>query len=397
MNELQQYRKHLKNIGKGETDSLAEIERAYKKLCLKHHPDKGGDPEKFHAVQESLDYIRKYRDNNPLAEPTTNLASPQAQENYDVLAEIAKDSSILDSEALQTEFNELNERVQQRTQDSATKEKFNDFITHLKEAMEEKWGDTALHTFLQDDNELKSKFNNRSCLSLTELIQLNNDLLVYVARKIDSIETYYKNNYPNRFVEKTAVQNWNAFSRAYSKINTFYEVLNAEYSQGIYSENNDFQTRKNELDRSTYGRLNFEQIRLLTDGAKAIEEKYIKGKLSPLEKDWNNIFTEEYLSFEDSFDKFDSFCDSTRQKISDYLKKKIKRNSANTLSYKELWIQYLRGDSERILKQLQQPHHKNAATFSTYQLQVLSNLQKKLSFVNFIMHFSKMNPISTIY
>ena len=35
--------------------TVEELKRVYKKLALKHHPDKGGDPEKFNAIREEYE------------------------------------------------------------------------------------------------------------------------------------------------------------------------------------------------------------------------------------------------------------------------------------------------------------------------------------------------------
>ena len=41
-------------------DKIEQIKKRYRKLVNKHHPDKGGDPEKFHEIQKAWDMI-----NNP--------------------------------------------------------------------------------------------------------------------------------------------------------------------------------------------------------------------------------------------------------------------------------------------------------------------------------------------
>jgi hypothetical protein len=41
-----------------------EIKRSYKKLLLKHHPDKGGDTETFIEIQEAFEYLTRYNSNN---------------------------------------------------------------------------------------------------------------------------------------------------------------------------------------------------------------------------------------------------------------------------------------------------------------------------------------------
>lgn len=43
------------NIDKDATE--ADIKRAYKKLALKHHPDRGGDKEKFQEIQKAYDIL----------------------------------------------------------------------------------------------------------------------------------------------------------------------------------------------------------------------------------------------------------------------------------------------------------------------------------------------------
>lgn len=43
---------HWRNVlGAGEGSKLVEVERLYKSLRSQHHPDRGGDPEAFNAVQ----------------------------------------------------------------------------------------------------------------------------------------------------------------------------------------------------------------------------------------------------------------------------------------------------------------------------------------------------------
>ncbi len=44
-------------LGVKPTDSLAKIKRAYRKQAIKHHPDKGGDPEVFKQIHEAYERI----------------------------------------------------------------------------------------------------------------------------------------------------------------------------------------------------------------------------------------------------------------------------------------------------------------------------------------------------
>jgi len=54
-------------LGLGKGASEDEIKKAYRKLAIKHHPDKGGDPEQFKKVQGAYDI----------------LSDPQKKENFD--------------------------------------------------------------------------------------------------------------------------------------------------------------------------------------------------------------------------------------------------------------------------------------------------------------------------
>ena len=49
------------NLGVKETASKEEINTAYRKLALKHDPDKGGSAENFYILQYSMEIIREER------------------------------------------------------------------------------------------------------------------------------------------------------------------------------------------------------------------------------------------------------------------------------------------------------------------------------------------------
>ena len=44
---------HYQTLGVDEKASDSEIKKAYRKLSMKHHPDKGGDPEQFKKINEA--------------------------------------------------------------------------------------------------------------------------------------------------------------------------------------------------------------------------------------------------------------------------------------------------------------------------------------------------------
>jgi curved DNA-binding protein len=48
---------HYSTLGVAETATEDEIKKAYRKLASQHHPDKGGDTEKFKSIQTAYDII----------------------------------------------------------------------------------------------------------------------------------------------------------------------------------------------------------------------------------------------------------------------------------------------------------------------------------------------------
>ncbi|MGI9069283.1 MAG: DnaJ domain-containing protein [Pyrinomonadaceae bacterium] len=76
-------------LGAGETASQDEIERLYKRLAMRHHPDRGGNAEEMKAINEAdgvlgNDATRCTYDaqrpphRKPLSAPASSLSSPPA-------------------------------------------------------------------------------------------------------------------------------------------------------------------------------------------------------------------------------------------------------------------------------------------------------------------------------
>ena len=49
--------KYYKLLGVEKNATLNDIKKAYKKLALKHHPDRGGDPEKFKEINTAHEVL----------------------------------------------------------------------------------------------------------------------------------------------------------------------------------------------------------------------------------------------------------------------------------------------------------------------------------------------------
>ena len=53
--------KHYKTLNIPVNSELSEAKKAYKKLALKYHPDRGGDPKKFQEIATAYEEIEKYK------------------------------------------------------------------------------------------------------------------------------------------------------------------------------------------------------------------------------------------------------------------------------------------------------------------------------------------------
>ena len=53
--------KAYKILGVKHSSSNGEINRAYKSMALKYHPDKGGDEKKFVEIQTAMEIIKAAR------------------------------------------------------------------------------------------------------------------------------------------------------------------------------------------------------------------------------------------------------------------------------------------------------------------------------------------------
>lgn len=59
-------------LGVSKSASEDEIKQAYRKLAKQHHPDRGGDENKFKAINEAYDYIKNPPPEEPYAQHTHN-------------------------------------------------------------------------------------------------------------------------------------------------------------------------------------------------------------------------------------------------------------------------------------------------------------------------------------
>lgn len=75
---------HYQTLGLSPTATAAEIKAAHRKLARKHHPDMGGDPVIFKAIQEAFDVLgdavaRAQYDNALRSKPVESLTDVAAQ------------------------------------------------------------------------------------------------------------------------------------------------------------------------------------------------------------------------------------------------------------------------------------------------------------------------------
>lgn len=59
--------------------SINDINKAYKKMALIHHPDKGGELEKFNKIKQAYEFLTKPN------EPPTNMFNTNMNNNEDLI------------------------------------------------------------------------------------------------------------------------------------------------------------------------------------------------------------------------------------------------------------------------------------------------------------------------
>ena len=70
-------------LGVSTSASVADIRKAYKKAALKHHPDKGGDAERFKAVTEAFELLSSHSEQRELAASKTRDDAREAAKQRD--------------------------------------------------------------------------------------------------------------------------------------------------------------------------------------------------------------------------------------------------------------------------------------------------------------------------
>jgi len=97
--------------------STADIKKAYRKLAIKHHPDKGGDPEKFKAISRAYEV----------------LSDPEKRRSYDEYGEEGLDGSASNA----TDIFDLFFGGGGRSRRPAGKRKGEDIVSSLKCTLEQ--------------------------------------------------------------------------------------------------------------------------------------------------------------------------------------------------------------------------------------------------------------------
>ena len=67
---------HYSTLGVNKTATPDEIKKAYRKLAMQHHPDKGGDITKFQEITNAYETLsdtnKRFQYDNPQARPQHN-------------------------------------------------------------------------------------------------------------------------------------------------------------------------------------------------------------------------------------------------------------------------------------------------------------------------------------
>lgn len=50
----------LSKLGLNELPTEAELKKRYRQICLRHHPDTGGDTKRFVSLKKDYESVRKY-------------------------------------------------------------------------------------------------------------------------------------------------------------------------------------------------------------------------------------------------------------------------------------------------------------------------------------------------